>query len=106
MKLKPFWDELVEIEEIKTRLDEHGLGELEKEHLLEITYQTFDIRITEIILTYLPEEKQQVFLDTFSRKPHHVKLMTFLKEEIEDIEEKIKELVKEVKEEILDKLKK
>lgn len=104
MKLKPFWDNLVEVEEIRIKIDEHGLEDEEKKELLEITYQTFDIRIMEIILTHLPEKKHQSFLDTLSRKPHHSKLMDFLKEEVEDIEEKIKELVKEVKEEILSRL--
>lgn len=106
MKLKPFWDNLVEIREIRLKLDEYDLGKKEKKELLDVAYQTFDIRIMEIILTSLPEEKKQSFLDTFSRKPHHPKLMASLKEEIEDIEEKISEIAKQVKEEILDQLKK
>lgn len=105
MKLKPFWDNLVEIKEIRIKLDEHTLRRREKKKLLKVAYQTFDIRIMEIILTHLPEEKQQSFLDTFSRKPHQAELMALLKEDIADIEEKINALAKEVKEEILDQLK-
>ena len=57
-----------------------------------------------IILTHLPQEKHERFLDSLSRKPHHSKLMDFLKEEVEEIEEKIKKVVKEVKREILNQL--
>ncbi len=104
MKVKPFWDNLVEIREIRIKLDEHGLGRREKKKLLKVAYQTFDIRIMEIILTHLPEEKKQNFLNTFSRKPHQAELMASLKEDIADIEEKISALAKEVKKEILDQL--
>lgn len=104
MNLKPFWDQLVEIEEIKIKIKEYGLREEEENELLDLTYQTFDLRVMETVLSHLPQEKHQRFLDTFSRKPHHPRLMAFLKEEIENIEEKIKKLARQVKKEILTQL--
>lgn len=104
MTFAPFWDKLIEVEEIKTRINEHDLKEEEKKELVKIVYQTLDIRVTEVVLSSLPKEKHQSFLDLFSPKTPRFELMAFLKEEIEDIEEKIEDLVKEVKREVLKQL--
>lgn len=101
---KPFWDHLIEIEEIEIKIDEHGLVKEEKIRLLRVVHQTFDMKIMETILSHLPKEKHKTFLDKFSKKPHHPKLLDFLKEELEDIEEKITKLAKQLKKEVLEQL--
>jgi hypothetical protein len=104
MTFAPFWDKLVEIEEIKIKINDHDLKDEEKKELVAIVYQTLDIRVVEIVLSSLPKEKHQSFLDLFSQKTSRFELMAFLKEEIEDIEEKIEDLVREVKKEVLKQL--
>jgi len=101
---KLFWEPLVEIEEIELKIDEHGLVKEQKLHLLEITHQTYGIKIVDIVLSHLPKEKHKPFLDKYADKSHHPNLLDWLKEEVEDIEEKIKELTGKVKKEILDEL--
>ena len=101
---KIFWDYLIQIEEIEIKIDEYGLDKEEKLEFLRTVRQTFDARLLEEVLSLLPEEKHTAFLDKFTKKPHHPKLLEFLKEEIEDVEEKISEIAKNLKEEILEKL--
>lgn len=101
---KLFWDHLIAIEEIEMKIDEHGLVKEEKFKLLQIVRQTFDAKILEGVLSNLPTEKHKHFLDKFHQAPHHPKLLEFLKEEVEDIEEKISQLAKNLKKEILEEL--
>jgi len=101
---KVFWDYLIEIDEIKIKIDEHGIVEKERFHLLRIVHQTFDAKLLEEVLTHLPKKKHKAFLDKFSKTPHHPTLLDHLKEEIDDIEEKIKKAVKKIKKEILEEL--
>lgn len=101
---KIFWDHLLEIEDIKITIDKHGLVEEEKIKLLEVVHQTIDAKIMETILSHLPKEKHRLFLDQFSKAPHHPKLLDFLKKEIQDIEEKIKVLSRKLKQDILKEL--
>lgn len=99
-----FWDHLIEIEEIEIKIDEHGLEKEEKLQLLKTIHQTFDAKILEEVLSHLPKEKHTTFLDKFAQKPHHPNVLEFLKEEIEDIDEKISKLAKKLKKEILEEL--
>jgi len=96
-----FWDELIEIEEIKVKIEKHGFSDEEKTKLLEIVYQTLDLRIFDVILTQLPSEKHKKFLDQFSKLPHNPSLLQSLKEDAQDIEDKIKDMGRKIKEEII-----
>jgi len=101
---KVFWDKLIEMDDIQIQIDQYGLAQKEKTELLKVVYQTIDIRILDVILSSLPKEKHQSFLDKLTKTPQHHKLLKFLKENVEDIEDKIKDLTKEVKKEIIEKL--
>ncbi len=102
---KVFWDHLIEVEEITVVIDQQGVGKEEKEKLLRVVYQTFDMHILDTVLTHLPKEKHKVFLDQFAKEPHHPRLLKIIKQEIVDIEDKIKHRVIEIKQEILTELK-
>ncbi len=99
-----FWDKLIEIDDLQAEIEQYKLPRKEKTELLKVVYQTIDIRILDIVLSSLPKEKHQSFLDRLTKKPKHNKLLKFLKENVENIEDKIQNLAKEVKKEILEKL--
>lgn len=101
---KVFWDHLIEIEEIKIKIEEFKLSQEEKNKLIHITYETFDMHILETILTHLPKEKHRKFLDHFSKMPYHPKVLDLLKKDVKDIEEKIKIAGQKIKKEILAEL--
>lgn len=101
---KFFWDHLYHLDEVKLTLDKHGLKEEEKIQLLEVVGQTIHLRVVDIILTHLPKEKHQQFLDAFSSEPHHPGLLENLKKDITDLETKIITVAHQVKQEILKEL--
>ncbi|PIS08964.1 hypothetical protein COT75_03815 [Candidatus Beckwithbacteria bacterium CG10_big_fil_rev_8_21_14_0_10_34_10] len=101
---KLFWDYLIEVEEIKVKLDKHGMVKEESYHLLKVAHDTFNLKILDEVLSYLPKEKHKEFLKELDEKPDNPKLLEVLKKEVEDIENKIKEVVKNVKQEILEKI--
>lgn len=99
--MKFFYQKLVTITDIKNLLENQDLALEEKEELLILTKDTLHHRIIETVLTHLPEEHHQDFLTAFTEKPHDKGILGFLKEKVEDIEEKIIEIVEKVKQEIL-----
>jgi len=98
---KVFWDHLIEIEEISIAIDKQAIGKKEKEKLLRVVYQTFDMHILTTVLSHLPKEKHPKFLDYFSKKPDHPQILSLLTKEVQDIEEKIKIAAQKIKKEIL-----
>lgn len=98
---KPFWNHLIKIEKITLTLDRHGLTKKEKIEILTIIHQTIDNHILKTILTHLPQEKHQLFLDQFAAAPHQPDLLDFVKQEIADIEEKIDQLLQELEPQLL-----
>lgn len=105
MKKSMFYDHLVEIQDIYLKIDTYGLPPEEKSKLLHVVHQTLDVHIIDLVLTHLPKEKHQTFLDQLAKQPHHPKLLQLVKKEVVDIEDKIKQLVDKVKQEILTELK-
>jgi len=97
---KIFWEEIVQIREIAVTINKKELKEGEKLVLLQEVYETFHMRVVDTVLTNLPEEKHPNFLDKLAEKPSSPKILQFLKDEIEDIEEKIKQTADNFKKEI------
>lgn len=96
-----FYRKLIKIDELKNLLENKGLALEEKEELLILTKDILHHRVIETVLTHLPEEHHQEFLTTFAEKPHDKGILGFLKEKVEDIEEKIVQVIEKVKAEIL-----
>ncbi|MGI5826253.1 MAG: hypothetical protein ACOX50_02470 [Patescibacteria group bacterium] len=104
---KVFYDHLLNIEEVLSELENYEIEVEEREEIHIIIDETFYHQTIDIILTYLPPEHHQSFLDRFNQSPHDEELLTFLKEQIEnDIEEEIKKQAAKIKKEILAAIKK
>lgn len=99
---KIFYDHLVDVEEITRGLKKYVLQKEEYDELLQIADETLHHHVLNVILTHLPKEKHEIFLENFYAAPHDPKLLDFLKNEgLVEIESKIQSEVKKVKEEIL-----
>jgi hypothetical protein len=98
---KIFWEEVVEIREIAVYINKKDLKEKEKLVLLQEVYETFHMRVVDTVLNHLPHSKHPKFLDHLAKKPSSPKILQLLKEDVEDIEDKIKHTAKKFKKEIL-----
>ena len=102
---KVFYDHLIGLEEISLELKGYNLQKEEYDELIGIAGETLHHHVLNIILTHLPKDKHQIFLETFSLTPHDPKLMDFLKNEgLIEIEEKISIQIKKIKTEILNEI--
>lgn len=77
---KLFYDHLIVIEEIVAVLDEHKLKARDRAKILELMDATLQHEILDAILTYLPREKHEEFLEKFHRTPHDAGLVQYLKD--------------------------
>lgn len=103
---KIFYDHLVGLKEISIELKGYSLQSEEYEELVKIADETLHHHVLNIILTHLPKEKHQFFLETFHTTPHDEKLLEFLKKEATpEIEKAIKKEAQKVKKEILSEIK-
>jgi hypothetical protein len=104
---KVFYDHLIDIEEVLGELENYEIETEEREEIRIIIDETFHHQTINIILTHLPTQHHQNFLDRFHQSPHDQELLVFLKEQIEaDIEEEIKKQAQKIKKEILADIKK
>jgi hypothetical protein len=103
---KLFYDHLIVIEEVTSVLDEHELTDDEKHEFIELIDETLHHHILDTVLTHLPEEHHEVFLDKLVKHPHHPDLLHFLKERTQvDIEHEIQKTGEKVKRMIMKDLK-
>ncbi len=104
---KVFYDHLIKIEEIVLELDNYELSYEEKDEFINLIDGTLHHHTLQVILDLLPPQHHQNFLDQFYQSPHDQKLITYLKEKINDeVEKKIQEKAIEIKKEILLEIKK
>lgn len=102
---KIFYDHLIGLEEISLKLKGYNLQKEEYDELIGIAGETLHHHVLNIILTHLPKEKHEIFLETFYLAPHDPKLMDFLKNEgLIEIEEKISTGIKKIRTEILNEI--
>lgn len=100
-----FYDHLIGLEEISLNLKKYNLQREEYDELIAIAGETLHHHVLNIILTHLPKEKHEIFLETFYITPHDPKLMDFLKNEgLIEIEEKISTGIKKIRTEILNEI--
>lgn len=104
---KIFYDHLINIEAVWGEFENYEIELEEREEIEIIIDETFHHQIMGIILTYLPSEFHQTFLDRFYQSPFDKELLGFLKKQIKvDIEEEIKKQAEKIKKEILSDIKK
>lgn len=97
---KTFYAHLVDLSDIEEQLREQELAETEHTELMVMVKETIHYRVVTEILTYLPKEHHEWFLESYTQLPHHEGLLEKLKEVIGDVEEKIDKVVSRVKAEI------
>ncbi len=99
-----FYSDLVKLEKIIEVLETFDLSLEEKEELLHIAHETTHHAILDMILSELPEEDKTTFLIYISDEDHEM-VWSHLRDNIEDIENKIIAVSKKVEETLLDDIK-
>lgn len=103
--MKIFYDHIINVSDIITEVERLEIQPEEKEELAQIVDSTIHHEVISVILTHLPEENHQEFLERFHAKPHDDKLLDYLKVKVEDIEDKLQDTGKSLREKIKDLLK-
>lgn len=98
---KLFYDHLIEFEEVETKISTLEIEKDKKEEIRQTIEETIHYRVMTRILTHLPREHHNEFLEKFYRAPHHAGLLKLLKDKVENIEEEIKDELSKLKKEIL-----
>ena len=98
--MKIFYDEIIQIGELMTHIQHLEIDTQEKEELAQMVDETVHHEMLSVILTHLPEEHHEEFLERFQAKPHDPSLLEYLKVKVEGIEEKLEKKGKEIREKI------
>lgn len=101
---KLFYDHLVKFEQIEIELKKYELEGSDKEEMERLIDEQVHYRVMTCVLTHLPRHHHTEFLEKFAEKPYDEKLLLFLKEKVEDIEEKIIEEIKDIEALLLEDL--
>lgn len=96
---KHFYHHIITLDSLIVELNSMRLSEAEKEHLASIAYSSLHYAVLDTILSELAEEDKKTFLDHVS-SPHHEKTWKFVKQKIENVEEKIKKAAYSLEEEL------
>lgn len=99
---KLFFDHLILVDEIASKLDEYNLDPEEHAELLSLIDQTLHHHTLNVIFNLLPAEKHPEFVSLYKDGPADKKLLEYLKKEIkEDVEAEIRKQAERVKKDIL-----
>ena len=98
--MKIFYDHIVQIDHLMTEIQHLELETSEKEELANLVDEAVHHEMVSVILTHLPEEYHEEFLERFHAKPHDPSLLGYLKAKVEGIEEKLEREAKEIREKI------
>lgn len=104
--MKYFYSKYIVIEFLIGELHSMDLSDEERHHLASLIDSSLHHAILDEILSNLSEENKREFLHQLNQDPENEKIMDFLKDKVENIEEKIssiseqlvKEMHKDVKE--------
>ena len=103
--MKTFYSHLAYTSEIRAEMDRYQIDVVEKEEIIQLADEHFDQRILHVILTHLPKEKHDDFLEKFHKTPHDKSLLDYLKKDVADIEKLISDEAKAVRDEIIREIK-
>lgn len=96
--MRLFYDHLIiDLDDVYAEIERLEIDGKTRRRLIRIVDDTTHHSILDTILSHLEPKKHRPFLTRFHAAPHDPKHLAFLKEHIEDIEEKIRETAKEVK---------
>ena len=100
-----FYDHLIILDEIDAEIKATAQSQGEKEELWQIVDETVHHRVMDAILSHLPREVHEEFLEKFAKSPHDRKLISYLREKIkDDIERIIHEEIAKLKKELLQEI--
>lgn len=99
-----FYTKYIVIENLIEEFHQMDLSKEEQHHLALLVDSSLHHAILDEILSNLSEQDKKLFLKSLKEDPENEKLMDFLKDKVEGVEEKIKkvadDLVKEMHEDI------
>jgi hypothetical protein len=95
-----FYHELLELQDLFDELEKLALSAGEKEHLVTIIHSSVHTVILDVVLTEVPKEDKELFLEHVHTGTHR-DVWRFLKKRTVNIESKIQKAVKELKKELL-----
>lgn len=100
-----FYDYLIILDEVDAEIKASAKTKEEKEELWQIVDEIIHHRVMDVILSRLPRESHEEFLEKFTQSPHDKKLISYLREKIkDDVEKIIHEEIAELKKEILSEI--
>lgn len=97
--VKHFYSHLIEAEDLFVEIKSLQISQGEKNHLISLVHANLHHIILDAVLSELSEEDKKKFLSNLSLEDHNI-IWDFLKNRIEDIEDKIKKTANELKKEL------
>ncbi|OGY07178.1 MAG: hypothetical protein A3D24_03710 [Candidatus Blackburnbacteria bacterium RIFCSPHIGHO2_02_FULL_39_13] len=103
---KVFYDKYLVFEEIEIELGKLNLEKEERQEIEVLIDEMIHHRMMDKILSHLPREHHEEFLDKFHKIPYDESLLQYLDERIEtSVEQHIKDEMQKLKKEILEDIK-
>ena len=99
MRKKYFYTHIIDTSTVSLELDNMSLTEDEKAHLLSLVDSNIHHEVLDLILSELNSSDKKTFL-SFLASEDHDKVWSFLKNKVNNIEEKIKKTAEDLKKEL------
>lgn len=87
-----FYTRIINIESVLEQLHSLELSEEEKVHLAALIDSSLHHTILDEVLNNLNEEDKKLFLKLLAKEEEHEKIMEFLNNKVENVEDKIKKV--------------
>lgn len=103
--MKLFYDHLtIHLNDVYAEIERLEIKTKEKKELVKLVDETTHHKVFNTILKALDNRHHQSFLKKFHQAPHDPKVLSFLKDKIEDIEDVIQATSKKLKKSLLNKM--
>lgn len=86
---KQFYSHLVEVDELFVALESLDMHEKERRHLQTIVFSSIHTVVIDIVLSHIPSQDKQLFLDKIYNNEDHEKIWKFLHKRSINLEKKI-----------------
>jgi hypothetical protein len=99
---KLYYDHLIAYEDIEIEIDKISQTKEEREELWQIVDEMIHHKVLDLVLSKLPKDKHQEFMEKFVAAPHDEGLFDYLNEKIgDDVEKLIKKELDNLAKDIL-----
>lgn len=95
-----FYSHLIQVDDLVVALEELDLDTHHKHHLSTLADSTIHQSILELILNKLSPTEKVEFVKMINDNPNDPKLILYLKERVEGIEDEIKDTVEKIKQDL------